>query len=424
MRLTVKRVARLLSAGTPGRHFDAAGLYLVIESKTNAHWERRYQLHGKTHYLGLGSARRQGSKSTFTLEEAREENRQISQQLTKKIDPLKARRAERAQRAAEEAHSITFGEAAEEYFKTNAPTWRHRAHVAQWSATVLGRTPQGRPARQDYCRSIRHLPVQCIDTPIIMGVLRPIWHERPETASRIRARVATVLDWSKAAGYRTGDNSAAWEIIGKLLPSRGKVAKVKHLEAVPYAEMPAFMSELRKCQGSAARALEFAILSAARTGEVLGATWPEIEIEEGLWVIPAERMKKTDREHRVPLSPQAVQLLRALPREPDSSVVFIGPQEGRGLSDAALLGVMRRMGRTETPHGFRSSFSDWAHEQTSHTHHAIEASLSHTVGTDVERAYRRGDLFKKRRKLMQHWAEYCESPQRKATGKVVSIRAG
>jgi integrase len=418
MRLTVKRVARLLSAGIPGRHFDEAGLYLVIESKTNAHWERRYQLHDKTHYLGLGSARH----NTFTLEEAREENRQISQQLTKKIDPLKARRAERAQRAAEEAHSITFGDAAEEYFKTNAPTWRHRAHVGQWSATVLGRTPQGSPARQDYCHALRRLPVQDIDTPIIMGVLRPIWHERPETASRIRARIAAVLDWAKAAGYRTGDNAAAWDIIGKLLPSRSKVARVKHFEAVPYAEMPAFMSDLRERHGSAARALEFAILAAARTQEVLGATWPEIELEEGLWIILAERMKKTDREHRVPLSPQAVQLLRSLPREPDSSVVFVGTQEGKGLSDAALVGVMRRMGRSETPHGFRSSFSDWAHEQTAHSNHAIELSLSHAVGTDVERSYRRGNMFEKRRKLMQQWADYCESSQRKASNKVVSIR--
>jgi integrase len=416
MALTMKRVAKLVSRGEPGRHFDGSGLYLVIAGKAAAHWERRYQLHDREHYLGLGSA------GAFNLTEARERNRRVSQTLADKIDPLEQRRAERARRAAQAARTVTFGECAEEYFKTNAPTWKHQAHIAQWSASVLGRTLLGKVTSQDYCHSLRRLPVGAIDTPIVMQVLRPLWHEKPETMSRIRARIASVLDWAKAAGYRQGDNPAALEIIGKLLPSRAKVAKVEHFAAVDYREMPQCMHELRQRHGSAARALEFAVLTATRTAEVLDATWPEFDLNEATWVIPPERMKG-GREHRIPLSPEALKLLNELPRE--GNIVFVGPQEGKGLSKMSLVAVMRRMGRSEVPHGFRSSFSDWAHERTGHSNHAIELSLAHSIGNATEKAYRRADMFAKRRRLMEQWSGYCTSPpaaEKKSDRTVVSIR--
>jgi len=415
--LTVKMVEKLLSAGQPGRHFDSKGLYLVIGGKKAASWERRYRLHEREHYLGLGSA-----IDTFGLAAARKRNEEVSRLLADRIDPLEQKRAERAQRAAQAARTMTFGECAEEFFKTNTPTWKHRAHIAQWSSTVLGRTLRGKPVKQDYCRSLRQLPVQSIDTPLVMSVLRPIWHEKPETMSRIRARIAAVLDWAKAAGYRMGDNAAAWDVIGKLLPSPSKVIKVEHFPAVPYAELPAFMQLLRQRRGSAARALEFTIMTCARTDEALAATWGELDLEEKVWTVPAERMKGGE-EHRVPLAPSVIKLLNALPREDD--VVFIGPTPGKGLNSAAMLDVMKRMGRTEVPHGFRSSFSDWAHEQTAYDDHSIEISLAHKVGSEVERAYRRGPMVAKRRRLMEDWARYCTSPpvvERKESDNVVTIR--
>src|SRR5262249_11815959 len=254
-------------------------------------------------------------------------------------------------------------------------------------------------------------------------VLRPLWHDKPETLSRVRARIASVLDYAKAAGYRTGDNPASWDIVGKLLPARARVAPVNHLEALDYHDVPAFVTELRKREGSAARALEFAILPGARGTEAREATWGEIASDEKLLRVPRERMKGA-REHVVPLAPEALELLRGLYREGDSNdgLLFLGPQPGKPLSEAALRAVMRRMGRTEGPHGFRSSFSDWAGETTGYANHVIELSLAHSIGTAVERAYRRRDMIKKRRRLMADWARYCLSPPA-AAGEVEPMRA-
>jgi integrase len=415
MALTVKRMTRLLSKGQPGRYLDGSGLYLVVVGKGSGHWERRFQLRKKEHYLGLGSV------NAFNLAEARERNRRVSQQLADKIDPLEQRRSQQAALAAQAARAKTFGECATEFYRTNAPTWKHLAHTAQWSASVLGRTLQGKPTKQDYCHALRRMPVGTIDTPIVMQVLRPLWHDKPETMSRVRSRIANVLDFAKAAGYRQGDNPASWTIISKLLPARSKVKKVEHFEAVGYDELPVFMHELRQRHGSAARALEFAILTAARTAEVLEAVWSEFDLNEATWTIPADRMKG-GREHRVPLTRQVIDLLNALPRESD--LMFVGPTAGKGLSKTSLIAVMRRMKRTETPHGFRSSFSDWANERTTHSNHAIEISLAHKVGNATEKAYRRGDLFAKRRRLMEQWASYCCAPAvaEREPGKVVGIR--
>jgi integrase len=418
MALTGKRVAKLLRKGEKDRHFDgAAGLYLCIESKTNASWQRRYQLDGVEHYFGLGSAR------VFSLAEARERNRRVSQLLADGIDPLAQRREEKAQRIAVAARSVTFGEAATDYYRAHAPTWKHPKHTAQWRSSILGLTLAGKPAAGDYCKALRPLPVAQIDTPIILQVLRPLWHDKPETMSRVRARIAAVLDYAKAAGFRSGDNPAGWDVIGKLLPARGKVAPVEHFAAVDYREVPAFVAELRKREGTAAAALMFLIFTAARTVEVLGATWGEIDFDNALWTVPPDRMKNR-KPHEVPLVPEAIKLLHGLYREADSGddgFLFIGSQPGKPLSEAALRAVMKRMGRAEVPHGLRSSFSDWAHERTGHSNHAIELSLAHSIGNAAERSYRRGNMVQKRRRLMTDWARFCCLPAVQKTGKVVVV---
>jgi integrase len=422
MSLTSKRVLKLLRRGEPGRHLDARGLYLVIASRTNAHWERRYQLDGREHYHGIGSA------FVFGLAAARERSRRASELLADGVDPLAQKREAKAQRVAAAVKAISFGECATDYYRAHSPSWSHPKHVAQWRASVLGLTANGAPAEGDYCKILRPLPVAEIDTPIILSVLKSHWHDRPETASRVRARIASVLDYAKAAGYRTGDNPAAWNVIGKLLPARNKIDRVEHYKAVDYRNVPAFVVDLRKREGTAARALEFAIYTTARTTEVLRATWREINFDEALWEIPAERMK-ADRPHKVPLAPEALELLRGLYREGDSpdSYVFLSPRSGEPWSATALRAVMQRMlGYSATPHGFRSSFSDWAHEQTAHANHTIELSLAHSIGSEAEKAYRRGPMIEKRRKLMEQWAAYCTSPPvvQKAEGKIVPMGRG
>jgi integrase len=421
MGLTAKRVAKLLRKGEPGRHLDARGLYLVVNSPTNAYWEKRYQFDGREHHHGLGSAR------VFSLVEARQRSRRASQLIADGVNPLVAKREAKAARLVAAARDVTFGEVAADYFRNHAPTWKHLKHAAQWRSSVLGLTLSGKPAEGDYCRALRSLPVAQIDTPVVLSVLKPHWLDKVETMARVRARIEAVLDAAKAAGYRRGDNPAAWAVIGEVLPGRDRVAKVEHHAALPYGELPAFMAELRKREGVAARALEFLILTAARSTEVREATWREIDPDGALWEIPAERMK-AERPHKVPLVPAAIELLHGLYREgdDDDGFLFIGPQPGKPLSEAALRAVMRRMGRTEVPHGFRSGFSDWAHERTAHSNHAIELSLAHAVGSEVERSYRRSTLFEKRRKLMEQWAAYCTSPPvvRAAGGKIVPLGRG
>jgi integrase len=415
-KLTAKRVAKLLKR--PGRYGDGRGLTLEVVSPTNASWMLRYQRQGRERWHGLGPA------ADFSLAEARIRARAARQLLHDGIDPIERKRTMRAQQAAAAARAVTFGECAEAYYRAHSPGWKHQNHVAQWRATILGLTLAGRPVAHDYCKLLRPLPVAQIDTPLILQVLKPLWHDRPETLSRVRARIASVLDYAKAAGYRQGDNVAGWNIVGKLLPARGKIAAVNHFEAVDYREVPAFVAALRKREGTAARALEFLIYTATRSAEVREATWREIDFDNATWTIPAERMK-ADKDHRVPLAPEALELLRGLYREGDSDdgLVFLASQPGKPLSATALARVMRRMGRTEVPHGFRSSFSDWAHETTGYSNHAIELSLSHTIGTAVEKAYRRGDMFEKRRKLMEQWVRYCMSPPTaEKAGKVIAMR--
>ncbi|MBV8111760.1 MAG: integrase arm-type DNA-binding domain-containing protein, partial [Hyphomicrobiales bacterium] len=419
MKLTAKKVAKLLKQ--PGRYGAGRGLVLQVVSPTNASWLLRYQRLGRERWMGLGPA------ADFTLTEAKERARAARQMIRSGIDPIDAKRAAKAAEIAAKARAVTFGECATDYFRAHSPGWGHPKHVAQWRASVLGLTMSGKPATGDYCRVLRPLPVAQIDTPIVLRMLKPVWHDRPESASRVRARVAAVLDYAKAAGYRSGDNPASWDIIGKLLPSRSKLTAVSHFKAVPYAGIPAFVAELRKREGTAARCLEFLTYVASRSTEAREATWGEINFDEKLWRIPARRMKG-GKEHVVPLAPEAIELLRGLPREGDGgdALVFIGAAPGKPLSDLALVRVMRGMGYSAVPHGLRSSFSDWSHEQTAHSNHAIELSLAHSIGAATEKAYRRGDMLMKRRKLMEAWARYCMSPPAAAQepGKVVPMGRG
>jgi integrase len=391
--LTAKRILRLRNK--PGRYHDGHGLILQVRSPTNASWLLRYQRAGKEHQLGLGPLR------LFPLKEARQRARAAQRDLSDGTDPLLAKRDARAKEALAAAKALSFAEAATSYFNQHEKKWRSTKH------------------RDQFLSSMRHyafpviglLPVSTIDTALVLKVIEPIWQTKSETARRLRGRIENVLDWATVRGYRSGDNPARWRgHLAEVLPEPGKIAKAKHHAALPYKDAAQFTSELRQRQGSGARALEFLLLTTARTGEVIGARWDEIDLEAAIWTIPAGRMKG-GREHRVPLSPPVIALLKALPREQGSDFVFIGPRPGAGLSAMAMTRTLSRMGRNDiTVHGFRSTFMDWAHDTTGYPKVVIDMALTHTVGDKVEAAYRRGDLFAKRTRLMAEWARYCSAP--------------
>ena len=270
-------------------------------------------------------------------------------------------------------------------------------------------------------RAIGKLSVADIDTGQVLRVLEPIWQEKTETANRVRGRIESVLDWATVRGYRTGTNPARWRgHLGEVLPAPSQITKIEHHPALPYADLPEFMSALSEREGVAARALEFTILTAARTGEAIGAQWSEIDVDAKVWTVPAGRMKAS-KEHRVPLSDRAVEILQALPREKGNPFVFIGPR-ANGLSNMAMASVLKRMERTDiTVHGFRSSFRDWAAERTNYANHVVEQALAHVIGNKVEAAYRRGDLFDRRQRLMDDWARFCTTETKDAD--VVPLKA-
>jgi integrase len=401
MGLTVNRIARL----KPGRYGDGHGLYLQIISKTNRSWLLRYERGGRERWMGLGPLH------TYDLQQARERARKARQQLFDGTDPLDARKAERAARALEAARAITFEKATIAYHDGHAPQWGSRKYVEGVLSTL----------KRYAFPQLGGLPVASIDTGLVLKAVEPIWHEKPVTADRVRNQIERVLDWAYTRGYRTGDNPARWRgHLETVLPSPQKLRSKKHLPALPWAELPTFWAELCKQQGVAARALQFTILTAARTGEVINAVWDEIDFKAGTWTIPAVRMK-AHREHRVPLSDAALELLKALPREATNKFVFVGPRKD-GLKALAMPRVLARMGRRDiVVHGFRSTFRDWAAEVTSAPNHVVEQALAHTIGNAVEKAYRRGDLLAKRTRLMADWAHYTTAPS-KANSKVVPMR--
>jgi len=377
-------------------HCDGGGLYLQI-TEGGASWVYRYMLNKRAREMGLGPL------ALFGLSEARAKALDARRLRHEGIDPIEARRAMRAKAQLDAAKAVTFMECADSYIKAHRAGWRNVKHAAQWEATLA---TYAEPV-------IGALPVQAIDTALVLKVLEPIWAAKPETAGRVRGRIESILDWAKVRGFRTGENPARWRgHLDKLLPARGKLRKVEHHAALPYAELPGFLVALREQEGIAARALEFTILTAARTGETIGTTWDEINWTDKVWIIRAERMKGR-KEHRVPLCDRALAILREMKPADDAAnavehFVFPGSKAGRPLSNMAFLMLLRRMGRGDlTAHGFRSSFRDWAAERTSFPNEVAEMALAHVVGSKVEAAYRRGDMFEKRRRLMQQWVTFC-----------------
>jgi len=372
----------------PGHHGVGDACYLQIAAGGTRSWVLRYTLNGRARYMGLGSA------NLVSLAEARAKARDARRLLLDKIDPIEARRAQHRERLLETARGKTFRDCAEGYIASHEAGWRDPRSHKQW---VRSLTSYVYPRLGD-------LSIAAIDTALVLAMLEPIWKTKPETASRVRGRIESVLDWAKARGYRDGENPARWRgHLDHLLPARNKVRSVKHFAALPYAELPALMAKLRTQPELPARALEFLILTAARTGEVLGAQWDEID--GNVWTVPAERMK-AGQPHRVPLSDRVVEILASLPRE--GEFIFVGARTSAVSNPHQLKRALQRTGYDNiTVHGFRSTFRDWAAETTAYPNHVVEMALAHAIANGVEKAYRRGDLFEKRRELMKVWADYC-----------------
>ncbi len=401
LRLSQKEV---VNKKIPGYYPDGGGLYLQVIESGSKSWLFRFALNGKERQMGLGPLH------TVGLADARAAAVECRKLLLAKTDPIEARNAKQSGEALNAARSITFTECATAYIKAHRAGWKNAKHADQWTNTIA-----------TYCGPVfGALPVQGVDTGLVLKALEPIWTAKPETASRVRGRVESVLDWATARGYRTGDNPARLRgHIENLLPAISKRRRVQHHPALPFDQLGEFIVALRAQEGIAAKALEFLILTAARTGEVIGARPGEFDLGAALWTIPGERMK-AGKEHRVPLSPRAVAIIREIEKARKGDYVFPGGKEGKPLSNMAMLELLKRMGRDDlTVHGFRSTFRDWASERTNYKREVCEMALAHTVSDQVEAAYRRGDLFEKRRRLMADWAKHCENT--KSTGKVIPL---
>jgi integrase len=412
--LTVRAVAALKR---PGMYCvgGAPGLYLQVLPTGGRTWIFRFMIGGRRRDMGLGGfddlslaeardAAREARSRVRTTREGREKGEALP-------DPIDAKRAAKSAVLAAAVSTLSFKAAAESYIAAHEPSWRNPKHAAQWAATLK---TYAYPA-------IGALAVADIDVAHLLRVLEPIWTTKTETASRVRGRIESVLDWAKVRGYRAGENPARWKgHLDQLLPARAKVAKPKHHDAMAVSDVGAFVQRLREADGMGARALEFAILTAARSGEVRGATWGEVDLESKAWTIPGARMK-AGRDHRVPLSKAAVDVLSKLPRMAGSDLLFPAPRGGQ-LSDMTLSAVMRRMNVGAVPHGFRSTFRDWAAERTAFPHEMQEMALAHAIDSKVEAAYRRGDLFEKRRRMMEAWATFCAKVERSGAANVTALR--
>lgn len=384
---------------SPGLHFvgGVAGLALQVMPSGARSWILRVMVGGKRREMGLGGF------PDVTLAGAKEAARAARAKIKDGIDPIEDAKAKRSALYAARAASMTFSEAAAAYIAVKEAEWSNDKHGDQWRNTL-----------RDYAEPvIGNVFVRDIEQSHVMRVLEPIWMEKTETAKRLRGRIEKVLDWARVRGFRSGENPARWRgHLDTLLQSPGKVQTVEHHPALRFAELGAFMVELRKQEGMGARALEFAILTACRSGEVRGATWKEVDLKEATWTIPAERMKMK-REHRVALNAEAVTLLESLSQTGD---LIFPNTKGEMLSDMTLTAVLRRMGRSDiTAHGFRSTFRDWCSESTNYPRDVAEMALAHSIGDKVEAAYRRGDLFEKRRRMMKEWGKFSRRVQTAGT---------
>ena len=392
----------------PGLYSDGGGLNLHITPSGSRSWIFRYQRAGRRREMGLGSA------AAVSLAEARRKAADARKLMGEGKDPIEVARAQVAATAATKAKATTFREAANRYIASHETGWRNAKHAAQWQATL-----------ETYAFPVfGSVSVAAVDVPMVMNVLAPIWTAKNETARRLRGRIEAILDWAAAGNMRTGDNPARWrERLMHLLPKRPKAGAVKHHPALPYARMGEFMAALRLQEGVASRALDFLILTAARTSEATGARWQEIDMGSATWIVPAERIK-AGKEHRVPLSTPALAIVRAMAEARQGEFVFPGGRRGRPLTNMAMAGVLERMGLDEiTVHGFRSSFRDWAAERTNYPREVAEMALAHAVGDKVEAAYRRGDLFEKRRRIMADWAKHCARTEKADGDSVVPLQS-
>lgn len=402
--LTVKAVQNLKGVG---KYLDGGGLYLQVTKAGVKSWIYRFDINKKRREMGLGGV------DTLTLAEAREVCAEQRKILKSGIDPIEHRRAlaaaeqqaieaESAKQSKEVHESITFKQCADEYISKKEVEWANAKHRQQWRNTL-----------RDYVYPhIGHVRVGEVDRPLVLECLTPIWTTKNETATRVRQRIEAILDYAKAMDYRSGDNPAAWKgSLEPILPKPSKVKRVSHHKALPYDAMPAFMSQLQEMDGLGAQALQLAIITATRTGEVLNAEWSEVDLKKKVWTIPQERMKG-GVEHRVALSESAVNIIKNLPRI--NNYLFAGAKQGRPLSNLAMTMVLRRMERKDiTVHGFRSTFRDWVAEQTHFPARVAETALAHQLKDGAEKAYQRGDLIKKRYELMEAWSSYCCSRKAK-----------
>lgn len=393
-RLTAAQVTKTKKAGF---YPDGGGLYLQVVIGTDGDprksWVFRFRSPaGRMRDMGFGSA------GVIELAKARIRADAARALVADGVDPIEHRKAEQLRLATEASTSVTFKQAAERFLEAHKHTWVNAKHVQQWENSL-----------ENYVYPVfGPVAVRDVNVDLVLRVIEPIWKTKTETASRLRSRIERVLDWATARGLRDGDNPARWRgRLENVLPARNQAQRVRHHPALPFSEMPQFMSELRQRQGFGALALQFAILTAARTSEVRGATWGEIDLDKKIWSVPAERMK-AKRPHRVPLPDDAIELLRPLKLDRSASdLIFPGLNHGLPLSDMTLLATLKQMRPKITVHGFRSAFRDWAAETTDFPREVAEAALAHSVGDKVEAAYRRGDLFEKRRQLMTAWATYC-----------------
>jgi integrase len=394
MTRTIGRLSavKVQSLKQPGYYADGGNLYFRITRSGGRGWIFRFSspTRGRTRDMG------QGSYPDLSLAEARELATECRRMVKSGVDPIEARNNRRALSRVAEAKSITFDQCAAAYIAAHEGAWRNSKHRQQWANSLKARVSP----------VFGGLPVQAVDRNLVIKALNPIWTTLPETAGRVRGRIERILDYAEAHGYRPeGTNPARLLPIKTALGARAR--HVKHHAALPYTKIGTFMAALQEQSGVSARALQFLILTAARTGETLGATWDEIDLEARLWTIPANRIK-AGREHRVPLSDAATSVLADMQTVRQDARVFPGAHQGRPLSEMALLMLLRRMGFGDvTAHGFRSAFRDWAAERTIFPGEVAEMALAHAIPNAVEAAYRRGDLFEKRRKLMESWAEYC-----------------
>jgi integrase len=405
-RLTALKVEKIKK---PGMYADGGGLYLRVTKDGTKNWVYRFMLNGRPRWMGLGPVH------TIGLADARNRAAACRMQRHDGVDPIEARRAGRQRSRLDAAKTITFKECAAKYIAAHRAGWRNAKHAAQWEATLA---TYAEPV-------IGPLPVQAIDMTLVLKVIEPIWVKRSETAGRLRGRIESILDWARVRGYCEGENPARWRgHLDKVLPARSKVRKVEHHAALAYAALPDFLIELRRQEGVSARAFEFLILTAARTGEVIGARWSEINSNDKTWLVSGKRMK-AGKDHRVPLPPRALAILDEMHkvRHSDDGFVFPGAKPGKPLSNMVFLMLLRRMKRDAvTPHGFRSAFRDWCAERTNFPAEVAEMALAHTVSDKTVAAYNRSDLFERRRRLMQQWASYCTTPPEENRSSVTALR--